>query len=60
MDLIVLVLLLVVVGFCVWALTTYVPMPPGWARAIQVIALIVCILFLLTRIVAVPNVLPHR
>ena len=59
MDLIILVLVLVVIGFAVFALTTYVPMPPGWARAIQVIALVVILLYLVSRFVNLPNVLPR-
>ncbi len=57
MDLIVLVVVLVLIGFLVWLLTTKVPMPPLWATSIQVIALIVVILYLLTRVVHIPNVL---
>ena len=60
MDLIMLVVVLAVVGFIVYALTTYVPMPPGWAKAIQILALIVIILYLLTQFVALPNVLRTR
>ena len=59
MDLILLVLLLVLVGFVVWAVTTKVPLPPGWAVAIQVLALIVILIYVLTRFVALPNVLPR-
>jgi hypothetical protein len=57
MDLIVLVLVLVLIGFLVWLLTTRVPMPPLWASTIQVIALVVVIVYLLTRVVHLPNVL---
>ena len=57
MDLIILVLVLCLVGFLVWLLTTKIPMPPAWASAIQVIALICIILYVLTRIVTLPNVL---
>ncbi len=58
MDLIILVLVLVLIGFVVWLLTTKVPMPPMWATAIQVIALIAVVLFLITRLAHIPNVLP--
>jgi hypothetical protein len=58
-DLIVLVLVVVLIGFIVYVVTTQVPMPPGWARAIQVLALIVLLLYVLTRLVHLPNVLPH-
>lgn len=34
MDLIILVLMLCIIGFIIWALTTYVPMPPNWAKVI--------------------------
>jgi hypothetical protein len=57
MDLIVLVVVLVLIGFLVWVLTNSVPMPPVWARAIQVLALVLVILYLLTRVVSIPNVL---
>jgi hypothetical protein len=58
MDLIVLVMVVVILGFVVWILTTKVPLPPGWATAIQVIALVVILLYLLTRFVRIPNLLP--
>ena len=57
MDLIILVLVLCLVGFLVWLLTTKIPMPPAWATAIQVIALIFLILYVLRRVVNVRNVL---
>lgn len=59
MDLILLVLVVALIGFLVWAITTKVPMPPGWATAIQVLALIVIILYLITRFFTLPNVLPR-
>ena len=57
MDLIILVLVVALIGFLVWLVTTKVPMPPYWSTAIQVLALIVVILYILTRFVRVPNVL---
>ena len=59
MDLIILVLVVAVIGFLVYLITTKVPMPPYWATTIQVVALIVIILFLLSRFVNLPNVLPR-
>lgn len=59
MDLILLVLVVALIGFIVYVLTTKIPMPPGWAVAIQVLALIVILLFLITRFVNLPNVLPR-
>jgi len=58
MDLVILVIVVVLIGFIVWLLTTRVPMPPGWATAIQVGALILIVLYLITRFVRLPNVLP--
>lgn len=57
MDLLMLVVVLVVIGFLVWLLTTYVPMPAPWARAIQVLVLVVLILWFLTHVFHLPNVL---
>lgn len=59
MDLIILVLVVALIGFLVYIITTKIPMPPGWAMAIQVGALVVIILYLLTRFVNLPNVLPR-
>jgi hypothetical protein len=58
-DLILLIVVCVVIGFIVWVLTTQVPMPPVWAKAIQVLALVVLVLYILTRFVNLPNVLPR-
>lgn len=57
MDLIQLVLLICVIGAIVWALTTLIPMPPQWARAVQVLAFVVVLLYILTRVFNLPNVL---
>lgn len=59
MDLILLVLVVALIGFLVYVVTIKIPMPPGWATAIQVLALIVIILYLVTRFVSLPNVLPR-
>jgi hypothetical protein len=59
MDLIILVLVLALIGFLVYIITTKIPMPSGWAVAIQVLALIVIIFYLLSRFVDLPNVLPR-
>ncbi len=57
MDLLLLVLVCVVIGFVVWLLTTRVPMPPGYATAIQMIVLVILVFYVLTRLVNLPNVL---
>jgi len=56
-DLLMILLVVVIIGFVVWLVTTNIPMPPVWATAIQVIALVVMLLWVLTRFVAIPNVL---
>jgi len=57
MDLIVLVLVLALVGFLVWLITTKIPMDPMFKLAIQIIALIVIILYVLRRFGGLPNVM---
>lgn len=58
MDLILLVFIVVAIGFGVYLLTKKVPMPPYWAGAIQLVALILVLLFLLRQLgVSLPNVL---
>ena len=60
MDLIMLVLVCALVGFLVYVLTAYIPMPLAWASSIQAISLVVLILWILSRVFDLPNVLPHR
>jgi hypothetical protein len=57
MDLIVLVLVLALVGFLVWVITTRIPMDPMIKLAIQIIALIVIILYVIRRFGGLPNVM---
>lgn len=58
MDLIALVLVLALIGFVIWILTTYIPMPPPIKTAIIVVTAIVMVIWLLGRIgLAIPNVL---
>lgn len=58
MDLVILVLVCCLIGFLVWLFTTKIPMPPYWATTIQLVALVLIILFLLTRLnIGIPNVL---
>ncbi len=42
-----LIVTIALVGLIVWLITTYIPMPPGYKRAIQIIALVCVILFVL-------------
>ena len=58
MDLLFLLLVVVLIGFLVFLLTTKIPMPPYWAVGIQVIAALVLLLFLMRELgVNLPNVL---
>jgi len=57
MDLIWLVLVVCVIGCLVWLLTTQIPMPPGLAKVVQVATVIILALYVLTRVIALPNVL---
>jgi hypothetical protein len=53
-----LVLVLAVVGFIVWLITTRIPMPPIFQTVIYVVVAIVLILWLLRRFgAAIPNVM---
>jgi hypothetical protein len=56
-DLIVLVLVLCVIGFVVWLITTKIPMDPTVRLAIQILAALVLILYVLRRLAILPNVL---
>lgn len=55
MGLIELVLVLAIVGFLVWMVTTYVPMPDPFKKAIIVIVVIVLVLYVL-RILGVGDI----
>lgn len=57
MDLVALVLVVALIGFLVWLITTRIPMDPMFKVAIQIIALIVIILYLIRRFGGLPNVL---
>jgi hypothetical protein len=59
MDLVILVLVIALIGFLIYIITAKVPMPPYWATTIQVAALVVIILYVLSRFVNLPNVLPR-
>ena len=57
MDLVILVLVVALVGFLLWIITTKIPMDPTIRMAIQVIAAIVIILYVVRRLGILPNVL---
>jgi hypothetical protein len=58
MDLLMLILVVALVGFLVWVITTYIPMPPIFKTAIMIIVVVALILFLIKRFGGgLPNVL---
>lgn len=60
MDLLLLVLAFVLIGYVTYLLTTKIPMPPNYPGAIQLIVLIFMILYVITRVFTLPNVLGGR
>lgn len=58
MDLVMLVLVIALIGFLVWLIVTYVPMPSMFKMAIQIVVVIAIILWLIRRFGgSLPNVL---
>lgn len=43
-----LILLLVIVGVCLWLIETYIPMDPAIVVVIRVIVVVCCVLYLLS------------
>jgi hypothetical protein len=50
MSIITLIIILAVIGFCLWAVNTYIPMQPLFKNLINVIVIIATIIWLLTRL----------
>lgn len=48
MSVLALIFVLVVIGVVTWAVTTYIPMSPGIARLIQIVAGVVAIFYVLS------------
>jgi hypothetical protein len=57
MDLIMLVLVVSIIGFLVWLITTKIPMDPTIRLVIQIAAVIIVVLYILTRLMHIPNVI---
>lgn len=58
MDLIILVLVIALIGFAVWLITTYIPMDPIFKTIIYIVCAIVLILFVVNRFTgSLPNVI---
>lgn len=63
MDLIMLVLVMLVIGVVVVLLiraAEKIGLPPNWSYFLQLFALAVLVIYLLTQFVPLPNVLPGR
>jgi len=57
MDLLILVLVISVIGFLIWVITTKIPMDPTIRLVIQVLAAVILIIYVLRRLAILPNVL---
>jgi len=58
MDLIILLLVIAVIGFLVYLIITYIPMPDIFKTAITILAVVFIIIFLIRSLgVAIPNVM---
>lgn len=51
LGLITLVVVVAVIGFCVWVLVTYVPMPEPFKKAIIVLVVVVLLLWLVRTLI---------
>jgi hypothetical protein len=60
MDLITLILVLALIGFCLWLVTTYVPMPGPMKQAIIVLVVIVIVLWIVRALLGGGPVLQIR
>lgn len=47
MSLLGLLLVLIVIGVAVWAITTYIPMDPGIKNLIRIVAVVVAVIYVL-------------
>ena len=54
-----LVITLALVGFVVWAVTTYVPMPEAFRKAIVVVVVVLLVLYLI-QVLGLDVPLPRR
>lgn len=54
MDLVSLVIVLVVVGFLLWLLTTYIPLDPAVKKIITAVVVVVLCLWILRMFVPIP------
>lgn len=50
-DLITLIVVLALIGFCLWLVLTYIPMPPPFKTALIVVIVVLIILYLVRLLV---------
>jgi len=51
MDLLTLVVVLALIGFCLYLIMTYIPMPAPWKQGMVVLIVIVVVLYLIRALV---------
>jgi uncharacterized membrane protein YsdA (DUF1294 family) len=56
-DLIILVVLLSLLGFVIYVVTERIAMDADWRTTIRLFALVVLVIYLVSKFVAIPNVL---
>ncbi len=54
-----LILVLVIVGVCLWLVETYIPLDPAIRVVIRVVVVLFCVLYLLSAFGAVDVPVPH-
>jgi hypothetical protein len=58
LELVTLIVVLAILGFCVWLVVTYVPMPDPFRKAIIVIVVLVLLLWIVRALVTGGALLP--
>lgn len=51
MDLLTLIVVLALIGFCLWLVVTYVPMPDPWQKLIIAVVVLIVVLWLVRALV---------
>lgn len=51
MDLLTLVIVLALIGFCLWLVITYIPMPPPMKQVIVVLVVVVLVLWIVRAVI---------
>ncbi len=51
MDLLTFIVVLALIGFCLWLVVTYVPMPDPWQKLIIAVVVLIVVLWLVRALV---------